>query len=92
MALSSADVAGQLRLERQHLVKANQNIEEGRKRLVDQEQRLATLLSSRHDTHQAERFIDLLKRILAQWERHRFLIEQRVGHLEAQFDRPSPGA
>lgn len=36
MALSSADVAGQLRLERQHLVKANQNIEEGRKRLVDE--------------------------------------------------------
>lgn len=30
MALSSADVAGQLRLERQHLVKANHNIEEGR--------------------------------------------------------------
>lgn len=90
MALSPVEIAEQLQQERRHLVRANTDIDEGRKRLLDQEHRLSRLTSDGRDIHQAERLVDLMERILVQWERHRCLIEQRVGYLEGQAERRPP--
>jgi hypothetical protein len=79
-----ANWAEQLRCEKQLLVKAEVDIEEGWRRLRNQQDLLDWLQSGGHDTQQAERLANLLKRTLVEWERHRTLIEQRVIYLEEQ--------
>jgi hypothetical protein len=71
-----------LRVEKNLLVKADSDIEEGRKRLRNQEDLLLELEAGGHDTKQAERLVELMKATLAEWERHRTLIEDRVAYLE----------
>jgi hypothetical protein len=83
--------AEELRAEKASLVKAELDIEEGWKRLRNQQDLLLELQAGGHDTRQAERLIQLLKATLIEWERHRVLIEDRVAHLESTSDPPSPG-
>ncbi|MHC2334586.1 hypothetical protein [Bradyrhizobium sp. USDA 4454] len=83
--MASADYANwaeQLRSERVILAKAEIDIEEGWRRLRNQQDLLDWLQRAGHDTRQAERLVGLLKRTLVEWERHRSLIEQRVAYLE----------
>lgn len=84
----AATCAEQLGLERQLLVKAETDIEEGWRRLRDQQDLLAWLQGSGHDTQQAEQLVHLLKSTLVEWERHRTLIEQRIAYLESKITGP----
>jgi hypothetical protein len=77
-----ADAAEQLRVEKALLVKADNDIEAGWKRLRDQRDLLSALRADGHDIVQAERLVQLLQDTLVQWERHRTLIEERVNYLE----------
>jgi hypothetical protein len=74
----------QLRAEKTLLIKAGRDIEEGWRRLRNQQQLLADLKADGHDSTQAERLVLLLQQILIEWERHRLLIEDRVHYLEQQ--------
>jgi hypothetical protein len=86
MAAFAVDPAEQLRVEKAHLIKADKDIDEGRKRLRNQQQLLSDLQAAGHDSSQAERLVDLLQQTLLEWERHRVLIEERVTYLERQSD------
>lgn len=80
-----ADPAGQLRAEKQLLIKADKDIEDGRIRLRNQQHLLDNLQAGGHDSKQAERLVLLLRQTLIEWERHRVLIEERISYLEKQF-------
>ncbi|MBR1160874.1 hypothetical protein [Bradyrhizobium elkanii] len=72
----------QLRSERELLVKADIDIEEGWRRVRNQQDLLDWLQRAGHNTEQAERLVGLLMQTLIEWERHRDLIVQRVAYLE----------
>ena len=74
----------QLRSERRLLIKAKVDIEEGWRRLRDQQELLERCQRAGHDTGQALHLARSLKETLVEWERHRSLIEQRIAYLEAQ--------
>jgi hypothetical protein len=74
--------AAQLDAEKALLIKADHDIEDGRNRLRNQEDLLLSLQTAGHDTRQAEQLVQLLRRTLIEWERHRVLIEERVAYLE----------
>jgi hypothetical protein len=76
----------ELRAEKAQLLKAEKDIEEGWRRLRNQQDLFLELQASGHDTTQAERLVELLRQSLVEWERHRTLIEQRVAYLEARSD------
>jgi Arc/MetJ-type ribon-helix-helix transcriptional regulator len=82
MANALADRAELLRAERRLLLKADNDIEQGRQRLRNQEGLLLGLEAGGHDTEQAARLVDLMRTTLTEWERHRVLIEERVAYLE----------
>ena len=84
MAVFPVDPAEALRAEKAQLVKAEKDIEEGWRRLRNQEQLLSDLQAGGHDSRQAERLVQLLRETLIEWERHRVLIEERVTYLEGQ--------
>ncbi|WP_448031368.1 hypothetical protein [Bradyrhizobium liaoningense] len=86
MAISLAERTAQLDAEQRLLVKADQHIEEGWQRSRDQEDRARELLAGRHDTHEAERLVSVLKQTLVEWERHRVLIAQRVAYFRQEVD------
>ena len=79
------DRAEELKTEKALLLKADRDIEEGRKRLRNQQDLLQDLREGGHDTKQAEYLVMLLAQILVEWEQHRTLIEQRVVHLQEEF-------
>jgi hypothetical protein len=74
--------AAQLDAEKALLIKADHDNEDGRNRLRNQEDLLLSLQTAGHDTRQAEQLVQLLRRTLIEWERHRVLIEERVAYLE----------
>jgi hypothetical protein len=79
------DPAGQLRAEKELLIKADKDIEDGWTRLRSQQQLVVDLQADGHDSKQAERLVELLQQTLIEWERHRVLIEDRISYLEKQF-------
>ncbi|MEY9185499.1 hypothetical protein ABIG06_007052 [Bradyrhizobium sp. USDA 326] len=86
MAISLAERTAQLDAEQRLLVKADQDLDEGRQRIRDQEDRVRELMTGGHDTQQAERLVSLLKQTLVEWERHRVLIAQRVAYLRQEVE------
>ena len=84
MAAFPTDPLEQLRAEKALLIKADRDLEEGSRRLLQQQQLLAELQADGHDTKQAARLVLLLQQTLIEWERHRVLIEERVHYLEHQ--------
>jgi hypothetical protein len=82
MANVDVDRAEQLRIEKILLLKAESDIEDGRKRLSDQEGLLLDLQAAGRETKHAERLVQLMKTTLDEWERHRGLIEERIAYLE----------
>lgn len=82
MAALPTDAVEQLKAEKTLLLKAERDIEDGRKRLSSQQHLLADLQAAGHDSKQAERLVQLLQQTLIEWERHRALIEERVSYLE----------
>ncbi|HET7887504.1 MAG TPA: hypothetical protein VFL62_14875 [Bradyrhizobium sp.] len=82
MACFPIDRAEQLRIEKMLLIKADKDIEDGERRLRNQQQLLSDLRAAGHDATQAERLVSLLQQTLIEWERHRVLIEDRVNYLE----------
>ena len=82
MADATADRAELLRAERDLLLKADSDIEQGRQRLRNQENLLIELEAGGHDTKQAERLVEVMRTTLTEWERHRVLIGERVAYLE----------
>ncbi len=85
MPISFPDLAAHLDLEQRHLQKADSDIDAGRKRVIEQENRLARLQADGHDCRQAGQLVELLKQTLSEWERHRVLIEQRLDYLQRQL-------
>ena len=85
MVIFTVNRAEELKAERALLLKAEADIDEGWKRLRNQEDLVQGLQAAGHDTTQAEHLVLLMKQSLVEWERHRILIEQRVAYLEA-FD------
>jgi hypothetical protein len=75
------DPAGQLRAEKDLLIKADKDIENGWQRLRNQQHLLDDLQAGGHDSRQAERLVLLLQQTLIEWERHRVLIEERITYL-----------
>ena len=84
MAAFPTDAAGQLRTEKELLIKAEKDIEDGWIRLRNQQDLLGNLQAGGHDSGQAERLVLLLQQTLIEWERHRALIEERINYLESQ--------
>ncbi|MBV9461768.1 MAG: hypothetical protein JO141_30220 [Bradyrhizobium sp.] len=84
MAAFPTDPLEQLRAEKALLIKADRDLEEGSRRLLQQQQLLAELQADGHDTKQAARLVLLLQQTLIEWERHRTLIEQRIAYLEGR--------
>ena len=82
MAILPEDRAEQLKAEKTLLLKAERDIEDGWKRLRNQQQLLADLQAAGQESKQAERLVQLLQQTLTEWERHRALIENRVSYLE----------
>ncbi|HLZ05588.1 MAG TPA: hypothetical protein VKR55_25990 [Bradyrhizobium sp.] len=89
MANVALDRAEQLRAEKNLLVRAEFDIENGWKRLRAQQDLLLDLQAAGHDTKQAERLVELMTATLIEWERHRVLIEDRVAYLEKACDPSS---
>ena len=85
MIIDAAYRAEQLRAEKLLLVKAETDIEDGWKRLRNQQDLLRELRASGHDTKQAERLVGLMMQTLVEWERHRILIVERVAYLEKEL-------
>jgi len=79
----STDPAGQLKAEKALLIKADKDIEDGWKRLRNQQQLRDDLQAGGHDSTQAERLVLLLQQTLIEWERHRVLIKERIAYLAA---------
>ncbi len=92
MAVSLAERSEQLRKERELLVKAEADIEEGWTRLRTQEDRVREMQGGGHDTRLAQKLVSTLRQTLIEWERHRALIEQRVVYLKGQVDLAQPKA
>ena len=84
MTISQSEWTEQLDTERRHLIKADQDIEEGSQRIRDQEDRVRDLSAGGHDADQAERLVEALKQTLTEWLRHRVLIQQRIAYLRQQ--------
>lgn len=74
----------ELESEKRLLQKADADIEAGRQRVRGQQNLVTALRDSGHNTAQAERLVGLLTDTLAEWERHRVLIRQRIAYLEGQ--------
>ena len=85
MIIDAAYRAEQLRAEKLLLVKAETDIEDGWKRLRNQQDLLRELRAGGHDTKQAERLVGLMMQTLVEWERHRTLIVERVAYLEKEL-------
>jgi hypothetical protein len=85
MPINAAERAEQLETERAVLVKAESDIQDGWRRLHNQEHLVRALQAAGHDTTQAEGLVKLLKETLVQWERHRILITERVALLEEGY-------
>lgn len=77
----------ELRGEKAQLLKADIDIQEGRRRLRNQENILRELEVDGHDTCQAELLLRLLNETLIEWKRHRTLIEARIAYLEMKVQR-----
>jgi hypothetical protein len=86
MAALPIDLIGQLKAEKALLVKSETDIQQGWKRLRNQQDLLSDLQAGGHDTRQAERLVQLLQQTLVEWERHRTLIVERVAYLEHECD------
>ncbi|WP_407175147.1 hypothetical protein [Bradyrhizobium sp. STM 3562] len=69
-------------MERRTLLKALADIDKGRERVRNQQDLVTSLRASGQNSTQAERLLELFKRTLVEWERHRALIEQRIVHLQ----------
>jgi len=74
----------EIRAEERQLRKAEADIVAGRMRLRTQDRLLARLTDCGAATLEAERLVALMRDSLAEWERHRALIEQRLVYLEAR--------
>jgi two-component system, chemotaxis family, protein-glutamate methylesterase/glutaminase len=74
--------AQEIAAEKRQLARAHVDIEQGRNRLRNQQDLLSSLEMSGRSTGEAERLVQLFKRTLLEWERHRTLIEQRIDYLE----------
>jgi hypothetical protein len=72
----------EIEAERRLLQKADLDIERGRSRLRNQQELVASLQASSQHSTEGERLVQLLQRMLIEWERHRNLIEQRLAYLE----------
>jgi hypothetical protein len=81
---NAAATALEIESEKQQLLKAEADIENGWIRLRKQEDLAASLRVSGHDTNEAERLVQLMKHTLIEWECHRQLIEQRIAYLQAR--------
>ncbi|MHB0768349.1 hypothetical protein [Bradyrhizobium sp. 5.13L] len=92
MAISLAERSQQLDAEQRLLVKADRDIEEGCQRIRKQEDRVREFLACGHDTDQAQQLVELLKKTLIEWQRHRVLIAQRVTYLQRQLAAGRPEA
>ena len=90
MAVSLAERTEQLHAEERLLVKADTDIDEGCRRISDQEDRVRELQAGGHDSRRAERLVELLKQTLVEWERHRTLIVQRVDFLQREVRSRQP--
>ena len=77
-----AERDAELAFERIQLEKADVDLEQGRKRYLNQQDLVAELQFRGQDTRQAERLVELLEQTLLQWEFHRNLILQRIDHLQ----------
>ncbi|WP_245286499.1 hypothetical protein [Bradyrhizobium sp. ARR65] len=63
------------------MLKAQADILKGWERLRNQQDLVTSLRASGQNSAQAERLLELFKRTLVEWERHRALIEQRIAYL-----------
>ena len=80
----AVDVGVELRSERAALVLADRHLRDGEGRVRKQEGIGADLQTAGHDVREAERLLNLLRQILAQWRHHRTLMLQRIAYLEAR--------
>jgi len=85
------NLALELQGEKRLLQKAEADIDAGWRRLCDQQELLNSLRITGQSTTEAERLVELLRRTLLEWERHRRLIEQRIDYLEAKKSFPGQG-
>lgn len=81
---TAAETALEIEAERQHLRKAEVDIDRGVGRLRSQRELLDALHASGGNTIEAERLARVLEATLGEWQRHHALIEQRLAYLRAR--------
>ena len=85
MALNAKERLLELDAERRLLKKADVDIEEGRSRVRDQQDRVMSLRTAGlGGLGEAEHLLQVMIQTLVEWERHRTLIVQRIAFLEKQ--------
>ena len=75
-------------MESAHLVQADRLIEEGRVRLLNQQNLVSDLCGRGHRIQEAQRLAELMAQSLVEWQRHRQLILQRLDLLTGVSVRP----
>ncbi|WP_018261179.1 hypothetical protein [Methylobacterium sp. WSM2598] len=70
--------------EKAGLVKAEQDIVAGERRVAEQDLRIRRLRAEGHDTAQAEQLLEMLGATLAEWQHHRRAILDVIHRLEAE--------
>lgn len=71
--------------EVEHLNKAEADIGAGETRVTEQVMRIERLRSGGRDTREAERFLQILKRMLAEWQQHREDIIKTIRQIDANL-------
>lgn len=89
-AAAQADI--EIRTKQDQLRRSNASISAGLRRLRKQEDLIRRLKAAARPTGEAERLGALLRDNLAQWERHRALIEQRLAYLKGRASPAPPPA
>jgi two-component system, chemotaxis family, protein-glutamate methylesterase/glutaminase len=82
----------ELEQEREELVRAEQDVAEGRDRLERQRELLLRLRLSGASLTQAQRLEAVLQTTLEEWIRHRDHIRRRIAYLESRKELPLPGS
>jgi len=98
MRTSMDDREELISMECAHLRQADRFIKEGRVRLLNQQNLVSELTEGRYQIKEAQRLAELMAQTLAEWQRHRQLIIQRLETLtgvpvppviaEGENDRP----
>ena len=75
-------MSDELARERATLIRADRDIEQGRARVLRQEEIVNDLIAKAEPIEDAQNLLGILRDTLSQWEAHRTQIIERIAYLE----------